>query len=92
MYKAHGLGTVYIVPKRFKCSFAWPLSNRNNTVCEHVNLKNNIEEFQTSGVPFPVGIFVHLKKLPERDWIFQNLKKGKAKWQKSWALKLSASK
>ena len=34
--------------------------NKNNTVCEYVNLKNSIEEFQRSEVPFPVGILVHL--------------------------------
>ena len=27
---------------------------RNNKVCGYVNLKNNIEEFQGSGVPFPL--------------------------------------
>ena len=64
-----------------KDSFApslYSIRNRNNTVCEYVNLKSNIEEFQRSGVPFPVGILVHLNELQEGAEIIKNLKKGKA--------------
>ena len=68
------------------------LRNRNNKVYVYVNLKNNIEEFQRSEVPFPVEILVHLNILQEGDGLIQNLKKRKAKWHKNCALKLSSSK
>ena len=44
----------------------------NNTVCGYVNLKNNIEEFQRSEVPFPAEILVHFNELPEGDGIILN--------------------
>ena len=47
----------------------------NTTVCGNVNLKNNIEEFQRSQVPFSFGILVHLNELQDDDGIIQNLKK-----------------
>ena len=56
--------------------------NRNNTVCEYVNLKTNIEEIQKSEVLFPLGNLARLNELQEGDEIIQNLMKGKAKWHK----------
>ena len=88
--KANGLWKVYIVPKRFKCFDS--SRNRNNRVCRYVNLKNNIEEFQTSEVPFPARTLVHLNESQEDDGNIQNLKKEEAKWHKNCALELSASK
>ena len=69
-----------------------PSRNRNNTVYGYIILKNNIEEFQRSEVPFPVGILVHVNELQEDDWIIQNGKNGKVKWCKNCVLKISASK
>ena len=88
--KRNGLGKVYIVPKRFKCSFA--LVTGIIEIVEYVNLKNNIEVFQRNEVPFPVEILVYLNELQKGHGIIQNLKKGKAKWHKNCALELSASK
>ena len=38
-------------------------------------IKNNVEEFQKSEVPFPVGILVQLNELQKGDGIIKNLKK-----------------
>ena len=59
-----------------------PSGNRNNEVCGYVTLKNNIEDFQRTEVPFPVGIPVHLNELQDGDEIIQNLKDGKVKSHK----------
>ena len=42
-----------------------PSRNRNNTVSDYLNLKNNIGEFQKSEVQLPVGILVHFNELQE---------------------------
>ena len=66
--KANLLRKVYIVPSA-------PLSSPFVTgiiVCGYVNRKNNIQDFQRSEVPFPVGILVHLNELQEVDGIIQN--------------------
>ena len=38
-------------------------------------IKNNVEEFQKSEVPFPVGILVQLNELQKGDGIIKSLKK-----------------
>ena len=49
----------------------YPSRNRDDPVCEYVNLKNKIEEFQRSEVPFPIGIPVHWNGFQEGDGIIQ---------------------
>ena len=55
---------VYIVPS---APLLDPFRNRNNTVCGYANRKKNIQDFQRSQVPFPIGILVHLNELQEGD-------------------------
>ena len=59
------IGETISSQKDLSALFPKPSRNRNNTVDGYVNLKNNIEEFQRSEIPFPVGILVHLNQLQE---------------------------
>ena len=59
------IGETISSQKDLSALFPKPSRNRNKTVDGYVNLKNNIEEFQRSEIPFPVGILVHLNQLQE---------------------------
>ena len=89
--RPNGLGKVYIVPKRFKCSFARPSRNRNNIIWGYVNLKNNMEEFQRSEVYVSGWNPSTLKRITKKRWNYPKFKR-KAKWHKYCALELSSSK
>ena len=65
--------------------------NRDNTVCGHVNLKNNLDEFQRGDASFSVRILVHLNELQEQDQIIQCLMEIRAKRHKIFVLDFSVS-
>ena len=71
--KANGLRKKYMLCQKDSSTPSLdPSRNRNNTVCGYANRKNNIEEFQGSEVPFPVGILVHLTILTGKNCVLLN--------------------
>lgn len=69
-----------------------PLNNKNNEVCGHAKLVENIYAFRDNGISFPKNLLESFDTLDSGEGILTKIKEHKGKWHKTCALEMSNSK